>query len=145
MGQYKHALVAVELDPETDAALIKKAKSLAESFDAKLTLIHAVEYMSSYGAAYGVAASADIGEMLLENAQKSITKLGSLLGVPDGQQIIKIGPAKVIILEEAQSRGVDLIIIGSHGRHGLRLILGSTANTVLHGAKCDVLAIRFKE
>ena len=36
----------------------------------------------------------------------------------------------------------DLIVIGSHGRHGLALLLGSTANGVLHGAPCDVLAIR---
>jgi len=145
MSQYQHALVAVELDPKTDMALMKKAKSLTESFGAKLTLVHAVEHMSSYGAAYGVAAGADIEEMLLENAQESMTKLGSSLGVSADQQIIKTGPAKVIVLEEAKSRGVDLIIIGSHGRHGLRLLLGSTANAVLHGAKCDVLAIRFKE
>jgi universal stress protein A len=36
----------------------------------------------------------------------------------------------------------DLIIVGSHGRHGFALLLGSTANGVLHGAKCDVLAMR---
>ncbi len=36
----------------------------------------------------------------------------------------------------------DLIVLGTHGRHGLGLILGSTANGVLHGASCDVLAVR---
>ena len=34
------------------------------------------------------------------------------------------------------------IVVGSHGRHGLALLLGSTASGVLHGAKCDVLAVR---
>jgi len=33
-------------------------------------------------------------------------------------------------------------VVGSHGRHGLALLLGSTANGVLHGASCDVLAVR---
>jgi len=145
MSHYQHALVAVELDTKTDSALVGKAKSLADAVGAKLTLIHAVEHMSSYGAAYGVAAGADIEEMLLENAKEAMTKLGLALGVPAEQQIIKMGPAKVIILEEAENRGVDLIVVGSHGRHGLRLLLGSTANAVLHGAKCDVLAVRFKE
>ena len=42
-------------------------------------------------------------------------------------------------LEEA---GADIIVVGSHGRHGLALLLGSTANGVLHGASCDVLAVR---
>ena len=36
----------------------------------------------------------------------------------------------------------DLIVVGSHGRYGLALLMGSTANGVLHGATCDVLAVR---
>ena len=39
----------------------------------------------------------------------------------------------------------DLIVVGSHGRHGLALLLGSTANDVLHGAPCDVLAVRLQK
>jgi universal stress protein A len=41
--------------------------------------------------------------------------------------------------------GADLIIVGSHGRHGLAMLLGSTANSILHHAKCDTLAIRIDE
>jgi len=37
------------------------------------------------------------------------------------------------------------IVVGSHGRHGLALLLGSTANDILHGAPCDVLAVRLKK
>jgi universal stress protein A len=36
----------------------------------------------------------------------------------------------------------DLIVIGTHGQSGLKLLLGSTANAVLHGVKCDVLAVK---
>ena len=42
-------------------------------------------------------------------------------------------------------KGADVIVVGSHGRHGLALLLGSTANGVLHGATCDVLAVRVGE
>lgn len=38
-----------------------------------------------------------------------------------------------------------MIVVGSHGRHGLALLLGSTANDVLHGAPCDVLAVSLKK
>ena len=45
----------------------------------------------------------------------------------------------------AKEENIDLIIVGSHGRHGLALIFGSTSNSVLHGAPCDVLAVRITE
>lgn len=145
MTEYKHIIFAVELDPGCDTRPAETAVKLAKTFGAKLTLVHAVEHMTSYGAAYGIAAGADIEEMLLENAKTAMTKLGSKLGVPESQQIIKIGPAKVVVLEEVEELGGDLIVVGSHGRHGVRLLLGSTANAILHGAKCDVLAVRIPD
>lgn len=145
MKVYQKIVLAVELDPSCDTLTTKKAKALADEFGAELYLVHAIEHMSSYGAAYGVAAGADIEEMLLENASDSMKKMGSDLGLADDRQVIKVGPARTIILEEADRIGADLIVVGSHGRHGIRLLLGSTANAVLHGAACDVLAVRLKE
>jgi len=145
MKEYNHILIAVELDAACDDLPTAKAVDLAKEFGAQLTLIHAVEHMSSYGAAYGIAAGADIEEMLLENAKESMTKLGQKLNIPESNQVIQLGPAKLVILEQAEKLNADLIVVGSHGRHGVRLLLGSTANAVLHGAKCDVLAVRIKE
>jgi universal stress protein A len=45
----------------------------------------------------------------------------------------------------ANEQGCDLTVVGSHGRHALALLLGSTANDILHGAPCDVLAVRLKK
>ncbi len=145
MKEYNHIVLAVELDTGCDTVPAKKAVSLAKEFGAKLTLVHAVEHMTSYGAAYGIVAGADIEEMLLESAKEAMAKLGQELGVPEGNQIIKVGPAKFVILEEVEELNADLIVVGSHGRHGVRLLLGSTANAVLHGAKCDVLAVRIPD
>lgn len=145
MKKYKKILLALELEPACDSAPLLKARELAEEFGAELYLLHAIEYLSSYGAAYGVAAGADIEDMLMSNARDFMQKTGEKLAVAPERQLIKVGPAKTLILEEADQLGVDLIIVGSHGRHGIRLLLGSTANAVLHGAKCDVLAVRIKE
>lgn len=145
MKSYQNILLAVELDSSCDDEPVRKAKELAKEFGANLYLIHAIEHMSSYGAAYGVAAGADIEEMLLENASTAMKKLGSELEIGEGNQLIKVGPARSIILEEADKLNADLIVVGSHGRHGIRLLLGSTANAVLHGASCDVLAVRLKD
>ena len=53
-----------------------------------------------------------------------------------------IGRPESQIHQLAEDVAADLIVVGSHGRQGLALILGSTANGVLHGAHCDVLAVR---
>ncbi len=145
MKTYKKILLAVELDPTCDDLPSAKAKEISEEFGAELYVLHAIEHLSSSGAAYGVVAGADIEEMLLENAKESMSKLADQLSLSPEHQLLKVGPAKTLILEEADSLDIDLIIVGSHGRHGIRLLLGSTANAVLHGAKCDVLAVRLKE
>lgn len=145
MEGYTRILLAVELESSYDDLPALRAKEIADEFQAELYLLHAIEHLSSYGAAYGVAAGADIEEMLLENARQSMKKLAKKLDVPEGRQIIQVGPAKSLILEEADKLNIKLIIVGSHGRHGIRLLLGSTANAVLHAAKCDVLAVRLKE
>ncbi len=144
MKRYQTILVAVELETEGDEAIIEKAKQLAAQFNAQLTLIHAIEQVGNYGAAYGIAAGIDIEEELTREAAKMISALGAELNLSEDHQIVKVGPAKVVILEEAQRLSSDLIVVGSHGRHGVRLLLGSTANAVLHSAKCDVLAVRVK-
>lgn len=58
--------------------------------------------------------------------------------------IVEFGRAADQIIEQAKKLQAELIIISSHGRHGVSLLLGSTANAVLHHAECDVLAVKIK-
>lgn len=143
MKGYKNILVAVELNAKTDAEPIKHAEYMAEKTGANITLVHAVEYAVGYNA-YGVGVNIEVEEILVNQSKKVMKSLGEKLGVTEGRGIVKIGPAKYVILEEAEKMKADLIIVGSHGRHGIRALLGSTADGVLHGAKCDVLAVRLK-
>src|SRR3989338_4055799 len=124
MKKYENILLAVELDPKCDTTLARQAQEIVRTFNAKLTIVHAIEQMSSYGAAYGVAVGTDIEQLLLENATAEMKKVGKKLAVPPSNQIVKVGPAKIIILEEADKINADIIVVGSHGRHGLRLLLG---------------------
>lgn len=145
MKSYEKILVGVELNPESDDHVMDKALEMAKEFNGSVTVIHVVEHtMGSYGAAYGIAAGTDIEQIQAESAKKEIVKLGSRYNIPAVQQLIKIGAAKIVLLDEAERLQADLIVLGSHGRRGIRLLLGSTANAVLHGAKCDVLAVRVK-
>ena len=49
------------------------------------------------------------------------------------------------ITQFAAQKQIDLIVVGSHGRHGLTVLMGSTAKGVLYQADCDVLAIHLKD
>lgn len=143
MKGYKNILVAVELNAKTDAEPIRHAEYMAKELGANIVLVHAVEYAVGYSA-YGVGINIEVEEILVNNSTKAMKDLGERLGVPESKRMVKIGPAKYVILEEAEKIKADLIIVGSHGRHGIRAILGSTADGVLHGAKCDVLAVKLK-
>jgi len=146
MKHYKNVLIALELEPESDLKIIERAREIQkEHKDAKIWLIHSVEHLSSYGAAYGVAAGIDVDAVLKSEAETLMEKIANELSVPDERCIVIEGPAKHVILDEAEKAKADLIIVGSHGRHGVRLLLGSTANAILHGANCDVLAVRVED
>ncbi len=139
---YKHILVATDLTEET-SYIIDKVRSMRDFCQAKVSLVHVVEPLPGYSYAYlGIE---DIEGQLIEEAKNSITKLGEVLAVANQDQWVEVGPTKSKILTVADKIKADLIICGSHGRHGLSLLLGSTANAILHGAKCDVLTVRLPE
>ena len=56
-----------------------------------------------------------------------------------------LGAPATEVRAKAQELGSDLIVIGSHGRSGWKLLLGSTANKVLHGSHCDILTVHVGE
>ena len=145
MQVYKQILLAVALVPESDSRIVQKAEEFAKQFNANLVVLHVVERLTSYGAAYGVAVGADVEQMLLDSAKKVMSNLQKKLGLSADRCLVKVGPPSVVILEESEHLKADLIVLGSHGKHGIRLLLGSTANAVLHGAKCDVLAVRLQK
>ena len=143
MSLYQTILLAVDLHPSCDELITQRAVDIANVYKANLTIVHAVEPLSVYGPA--VAYVGDIENQIFKDAQTELNRLGKKYNIPFAQQITEKGGAKPVILEQAKKLNADLIIIGSHGRHGIALLLGSTANGVLHQAPCDVLVIRVKK
>ena len=142
MGTYRHVLLAVDFSRDSER-VGARALSLAKDNGARLTLLHVVAPVYQEPLYEGIAAvPLDIETQLVENAERSLHDLAIKLGVADSERLVEVGTPKTVILETAKAREVDLIVVGSHGVHGLGLLLGSTANAVLHGAPCDVLAVR---
>lgn len=140
MKNFKTIVLAVELVSDSDAPVIKKALQMATLFHSKIILIHAVEHQSYV---YGTIPVIDVDKELIASAKVMMAKLEKKIAkdIPC-KSIVSLGSAKHVIVDEAKNNKADLIILGSHGRHGVRLLLGSTANAVLHAAHCDVLAVR---
>ena len=139
---YKHILFATDLTDEMEY-ITNKVRALRDYTNAKLSLIHIVEPLPGYSYAYlGIE---DIEGQLIDESKRAMAKLGQALAVDEQDQWVEVGLTKSKILSVAEDVGADLIMCGSHCRHGLSLLLGSTANAVLHGAKCDVLTVRLPE
>ena len=126
-----------------NAVVIDKALEIARQNDARLTLVHIVEYTGTlYAGDIPLPEDLDLDRRLAEQAEEKLQELIVQRQLGDIEHLVEIGIPKREIVRIAEEKGADLIVIGSHGRHGLQLLLGSTANGVLHQAKCDVLAVR---
>lgn len=142
MTGYQHILLAADFQDDS-ARVAERAKELASRYEAKLSLLHVVENMPvEPGNELMIPPTANVEQELLNNAERRLRDLASRLSVADGDHEVRVGQTKREIIDHAEENGVDLIVVGSHSRHGLALLLGSTANAVLHGAPCDVLAVR---
>jgi universal stress protein A len=142
---YERLLLAVDFAPETEA-VVQRAQQLQVQWHARLMLLHVVEHLPmSYSSDLVLPDNFDLEQELLEVAKRQMAALGERLGVAPEDRHIEIGATGRTILRLATELNADLIILGSHGRHGLAALLGSTARTVLNGADCDVLAVRIKE
>ena len=146
MDNYQHILLAVDFS-ERGNNVIQKARRLAEIFHAKLSIIHVLDNIPMPDTAYGsVVPLNEYSDYELLEAEKSkLKQIGDRLGVDPSRRWLVWGVPGQEIVRIADQEQMDLIIVGSHGRHGLALLLGSTANSVLHHAKCDVIAIRLQD
>ena len=141
MSKYSKILVAVDLGEDSDQ-VAQRALALAGSDDAELHLIHVIEPLSfAYGGDIPMDFSG-IQDEIHQQASQQLQRFGDAHQITQTSQHIVLGRPEAEIHAKAEELSADLIVIGSHGRRGLALLLGSTANGVLHGALCDVLAVR---
>lgn len=141
MANYTKLLIAVDLS-EDSPEVAERARGLAQGSGAELHVIHVIEPLSfAYGGDIPMDFSG-IQDEIHQQATQQLAKFGETWQIPADRQYIVLGRPEVEIHEKADEIGADLIVVGSHGRYGLALLMGSTANGVLHGASCDVLAVR---
>ena len=144
MSVYKHILIGLDLSPESQQ-VIDRVKFLFADSDTKISICHVLEPLAfTYGGDIPVDLS-DVQAQLQQQATGRLEALAAQIKVSQEDQHIILGHPAQEMHNMAKENDIDLIVVGSHGRHGLALIFGSTSNSVLHGATCDVLAVRITE
>ncbi|RYZ88187.1 MAG: universal stress protein [Moraxellaceae bacterium] len=137
---YRHILVGVDLSDEAPLVL-KKAVSLAQACNAQLSLAHVIEPITFvYGGDMPMDIS-EVQEQQIKKAEQEIQSLAQSTPYTIRQHHVLVGQPATELHYLAQQQDADIIIVGSHGRKGFALLLGSTPNSILHGATCDVLAV----
>jgi len=148
MSAYKNVVVAVDLSSES-RIVIKRAVEVVDK-EAKLHLVYVQEPMDSvymgvvpYGPVF--VGMDEVEGNLKKELGERLAVLGKEFGVAtDNLHFLSGSPAREIH-QFVDEHAIDLVVIGTHGQKGVQLLLGSTANSVLHGCRSDVLAVRIKD
>ncbi len=145
MSLYQNTLVAIDPCVESDD-LIQKAIAITADKQ-NITLVHVMELMCALPTAPYAPVVIDTTKIEAQVKASAIEHLQSLLHKhqlkADALRILS-GSTAAQIKRYAAEQSCDAVVIGSHGRHGLGLLLGSTSSAVIHGCGCDVLVVRLK-
>ena len=139
-------LVPTDFSEYADTALAY-AVTLAAKLDATIHLVHAITVSLGSFPEIGLAQAAWAIETSTKNAQEALDKRSAQYGdqVPFAASVIDVGDARETINSIAAAIGADLIVLGTHGRRGLRrMVLGSVAESVVRSAPCPVLTVPTK-
>ena len=146
----KNILVATDFG-EPSAAALRYGDELARRFQASLHVLHVVDDLAAHPSTVP-GLPVDIGPLQTELEEDARANLASLVPEPDRSalrarlQVLVSGSPAHAILSYARDEAIDLIVVGTHGRHGLaHFFLGSVAQHVSRAAGCPVLTVRAHE
>lgn len=146
MYAYQHILVPVDFSP-VSKRMINRAKEFVETYKSRLTLLHVVQDLPLSAQAFGdvpsITIEPEVQASLIKNAKEHLTQLASELELHEavGLEVVE-GLPYDSIAEFAEDNKVDLILVGHSAKKGLLgFMMGSTAESIVKHAKCDVLVM----
>lgn len=143
MSKYRRILAASALRGQSDR-VIACAAEIARGVDGALYLAHFVQPLPlMYGGEFPKVMQ-EIHTGVRSEARSRLMEAARAHGVPAERCHLGEGSASAEIRRFAKELGADLVVVGTHRRHGLDFFLGSTSNAVLHDDSFDVLAVRIE-
>ena len=143
MPDYRRILAAIDLT-EDSRAVARRAIDIANAANGSVHLLHVIEFIPIEPMSDTLVPVVQIDDQMLARARARIEALATELGLPQNSVTVESGSAKSEILRHARAQNSDLIVLGCRERHGLSILVNRTEDTVLHGAPCDVLAVRVR-
>jgi universal stress protein A len=143
MPDYSRILAAIDLT-EDSRAVARRAIDIARIANGSLHLLHVIEFVPVDSMSETLVPVVQIDDQMMARARLQMAALATELGLPPNSTTVEAGSAKSEILRHARAQNVDLIVLGCRERHGLSILVNQTEDTVLHGAPCDVLAVRVR-
>ena len=143
MAAYKKILVLLDLGAGSDQ-VVQAGRDLAAHSGAALVVLHVVEFVPLEPIGESLMPTPQVEDDLVGLARNTLNKMMQRLELGAATTRVEVGNTKMEILRVAEEEKADLIVLGSRERHGLAILVNFTEDTVLHGAHCDVLAVRLK-
>jgi len=143
MTAYRRILAAIDLTQDS-RAVAGRACEIARAADGIVRLLHVLEIMPIEPMSDSLVPVMQVDEQMMLRTREQIAALALELGLPPDAGSVEAGSAKSEILRYAREQASDLIVLGCRERHGLSILLHRTEDSVLHGAPCDVLAVRVR-
>jgi len=143
MSAYQQLLVAIDLSADSRAIAARSA-ALAQQWQARMRLLHVIEFVPVEPMSDALVPMVQIDDQIIARSRLQLVELGTSMGLPAEDCLVASGNVKSEILRQARALKADLIVLGCRERHGLSILVNLTEDTVLHGAPCDVLAMRIR-
>lgn len=132
---FKNILFLTDFSEASEPALAY-AVGLARHYNANLFPAHAAEPII-----LNEASDASVLEEIIENSKKRLDTLVKAIDVTVNT-LFSRGDIESVLPRWIEENGIDLVVIGTHARHGLsRLLMGSTAEFIFRNAPCPVLTV----
>jgi nucleotide-binding universal stress UspA family protein len=138
----KTILVATDFSECAEQAL-DYAVALADKLGAKIHLLNVIGVPAMGIPEVGLAVTSTLIESTVRTHTAELDKLATRRGSAAIETVLRTGDARDLIIDVAREVAADLIVMGTHGRRGVRrALIGSIAESVVRTAPCPVLTIR---
>jgi nucleotide-binding universal stress UspA family protein len=143
---FKKILCPVDFSEFTDE-ILAYAVNIANRFNSELHLIHVIpnlNYFTPYESFLTPENLVAIERNIEGEVGKDFDKITKKLNLPF-KRIVKTGVTFVEIIDYIKQQGIDLVVMGTHGRSGIEhILIGSVAEKVVRKSPCPVLTVRPK-